>query len=113
MCSVHQTREQLQAELNACQARNTDLERSLSEKGQVKEKRDGEKRHLAPGSVLIGFAACVSGSLFFFVLVPCTCSLAQNHVMLRAWQLSPNACIPYHPSPERVAINYFLFNLIS
>lgn len=62
MCSVRQTREQLQAELNACQARNADLERSLAEKGQVNEKRDGEKRHLASGSVLIGFAACLTGS---------------------------------------------------
>ncbi|XP_058254051.1 janus kinase and microtubule-interacting protein 1 isoform X4 [Hemibagrus wyckioides] len=41
------TRDQLQAELNACQARNADLERSLAEKGQVKEKMDKEKRHLA------------------------------------------------------------------
>ncbi|KAM9469785.1 janus kinase and microtubule-interacting protein 1 isoform 2-T3 [Clarias gariepinus] len=38
------TREQLQAELNACQARNADLERSLAEKGQdskwVEEKQN-------------------------------------------------------------------------
>lgn len=36
-CSVRQTREQLQAELIGCQARIDDLERSLAEKGQVKE----------------------------------------------------------------------------
>uniref|UniRef100_A0A8B9K637 Janus kinase and microtubule interacting protein 1 n=1 Tax=Astyanax mexicanus TaxID=7994 RepID=A0A8B9K637_ASTMX len=35
------TREQLQADLNACQARIADLERSLAEKGQVMEKGGG------------------------------------------------------------------------
>ncbi|XP_047658362.1 janus kinase and microtubule-interacting protein 3 isoform X2 [Tachysurus fulvidraco] len=41
---LEETREQLQAELNACQARNADLERSLAEKGQdskwVEEKQN-------------------------------------------------------------------------
>lgn len=60
--SVRQTREQLQVELSACQARIADLERSLAEKGQVMEKGGGEKRPLAPLSLAL-LLACLAAVL--------------------------------------------------
>lgn len=48
LCSVRQTREQLQTELIGCQARIADLERSLAEKGQVNKAAGGQKTPLTP-----------------------------------------------------------------
>uniref|UniRef100_A0A3B4D2D2 Janus kinase and microtubule-interacting protein C-terminal domain-containing protein n=1 Tax=Pygocentrus nattereri TaxID=42514 RepID=A0A3B4D2D2_PYGNA len=53
------TREQLQAELSACQARIADLERSLAEKGQVMEKGGRQKKPLAPLSLAL-LLACLA-----------------------------------------------------
>lgn len=62
MC-VRQTREQLQAELTACQARITDLERSLAEKGQVTQKKGGDRGVLAPLLLVMLLVCLVAGGL--------------------------------------------------
>lgn len=41
--SLPQTREQLHAELSSCQAKIVDLEKALSERGQVTKRRDGDR----------------------------------------------------------------------
>lgn len=44
--SLPQTREQLQVELSSCQAKIVDLEKALSERGQVTKTRDGDRSSL-------------------------------------------------------------------
>lgn len=43
---LSQTREQLQMELNSCQAKITDLEKALAERGQVTKTRDRDRSSL-------------------------------------------------------------------
>lgn len=44
--SLSQTREQLQMELNSCQAKIADLEKALAERGQVTKTRDRDRSSL-------------------------------------------------------------------
>lgn len=47
MISFPQTREQLQLELSSCQAKIMDLEKALTERGQVTKTRSGGRSFLA------------------------------------------------------------------